>query len=455
MTIFKTIRLIACFATLMTVLAPHSAQAQSIIRDTEIEDYMKGWFKPIFDAAGMNQDQVKIILVQDDQINAFVAGGSNIFIYTGLLQKTDNPGEVIGVVAHEMGHVTGGHLIRGREAMEQASYESILGMILGVGTAIATGDGSAAGAIGAGANSMATRKFVTYSRAFESSADQAAMTFLQKAQLNPTGMESFMHKLEGEEMLSSDRQSQYVRTHPLTRDRIDAIDLRVSQSPYKDKPYPSEWTAQHKMMLAKLDGFITPGRVAWDYDDKDNSMESLTARTIAAYRQNQVQQALKLSDQLLAKQPGNPYNLELKGQMLMDFGRVKEAVPYYEKAVAKKPDAGLIRLALAHAQIETAGNDATKLQKAVENLKVAQKTEPRNARIQRLMATAYGRTGDESRAKLHLAEEALLQGKSGYAKEMAASAQKGLKSGSTDWIAAQDILNYVQTDKDRNQDIGE
>ncbi len=202
------------------------------------------------------------------------------------------------------------------------------------------------------------------------------------------------------------------------------------------------------MMLAKLNGYISPGQVAWIYDDRDDSMESLTARATAAYRQNDVARALKLSDQLLAKQPDNPYSLELKGQMLMDFGRVKEAIPYYEKAVAKKPDAGLIRIALGHAQIETAGNDSAKLQKGIENLKAALKTEPKSTRIHRLLATAYGRMGDESRAKLHLAEEALLQGKYDYAKEQANNALKGLKTGGPDWIRAKDILSYVQTRKD-------
>lgn len=438
---------------LLAALLPTPAQAQTVIRDTEIEAYMQEWLSPVFAAAGMSPDQVKIIIVQDDKINAFVAGGSNIFLYTGLLMKTDNAGEVIGVASHELGHIAGGHLIRGREAMEQASYESILGMILGVGAAIATGDGGAAGAVSTAGNSMATRRFLTYSRAFEASADQAALTYMNKAQINPTGLESFMHKLEGEELLASDRQSEYVQTHPLTRTRIESIATRVAQSPYKTKPYPAKWDEEHKIMIAKLVGFIRPGQVAWTYDDRDNSIPSLTARAIGAYRTNDVQRALKLADQLIAADP-NAYNYELKGQMLKDFGRVKESVPFYEKAIAKKPDAGLIRLALAHAQVETAGNNAALLQKAIDNLKIVLKTEPKSTLAHRMLATAYGRMGDESRAKLHLAEEATLQGKYSYAKEQATSALKGLKSGSADWIRANDLLNYVQTQKDRRKDEG-
>ena len=434
---------------LLTVIAsPYAAKAQTIIRDEEIEDYLQEWLKPVFAAANLSSDQVNIILVQDSQINAFVAGGANIFIYTGLLQKTENPGEVIGVIAHEMGHITGGHLIRGREAMENASYQSILGMILGVGAAVATGDAGAVGAIGAGASSMATRAYLTNSRAFESSADQAAMTFLDKAGINQSGMESFMKKLQGQELLTASQQSQYVQTHPLTRDRISAIDERVQQSPNKDKPYPAEWNIQHKMMLAKLLGFINPQQVAWVYDDKDTSVEAMAARAIAAYRLNQVSQALKLSDALLQREPQNPYFLELKGQMLMDFGKVKEAVPYYQKAVQARPEAALIRVALAHAQIETAQNDKVVLQAAIDNLNRAQKSESRSTYLQRLLATAYGRMGNESVAKLHLAEEAVLQRRISYAREQAEAALPGLKPGTADWIRAQDILSYLETQND-------
>ena len=422
--------------------------AQTIIRDTEIEEYMAEWFKPVFEAAGMSPDQINIILVQDSDINAFVAGGSNIFFNTGLLQKTENPGEVIGVMAHELGHITGGHLIRGREAMEQASYESILGMLLGVGAAIATGDGGAAGAIGTGAASMAQRGYLANSRAFESSADQAALTYLNTAQINPTGLGSFMKKLASQELRATSQQAEYVRSHPLTRDRISAIQAKVGESAYKTKPYPAQWDKQHKMMIAKLAGFITPQQVAWTYDDTDKSVEAISARAIAAYRQDDIVLALKLADQLLAIEPNNPYFLELKGQMLVDFGRVKEGIPYYEKAVAKKPDAGLIRVSLAHAQIETAGNNAVALDKAIINLKRAMKEEPRSTRIHRLLATAYGRKGDEPVAKLHLAEEALLQRKKDYAKSQAEAALRGLKPGSSDWIRAKDILSYVETMKD-------
>lgn len=437
------------YAALLTALAvlmlAMPANAQTIIRDAEIEGYMQEWFAPVFKAAGMDPSRVNIILVQDSSINAFVAGGPNIFFYTGLLQKTEGPEEVIGVMAHELGHITGGHLIRGREAMENASYEAILGMILGVGAAMATGESGAAATIGAGSASMAQRGYLKNSRAFESSADQAALKYLDTAGMSPVGLGTFMKKLESQQLRATSRQAEYVQTHPLTRDRFDSIMARVNTSPNKDKPYPDHWKQQHRMMLAKLTGYITPQQVVWVYDDRDKSLPAISARAIAAYRTNDIAKALSLSDQLLAAEPNNPYFPELKGQMLTEFGRLKEALPYYEKAVAKKPESGLIRSALAHVQIETAGQDKAKLQKAIDNLNTALKTEAKSGRTHRLLATAYGRMGNEGAAKLHLAEEALLQRNNKYAKAQARAAQAMLKSGSADWIRAGDIINYVET----------
>lgn len=439
--------------TLLLAL-PQTTQAQTVIRDTEIESYMSQWFTPIFEANNMSPDQVKIILIQSNDINAFVAGGSNIFFYTGLIEKTDNPGELIGVMAHELGHISGGHLVRGREAMEQASYESIIGTIIGVGAAIATGDAGAAGVGSTAGNSMATRRFLSKTRTFESSADQAALTSMERAGMNPTGLKTFLQKLEGQELLPSSQQSEYVRSHPLTRNRIDTVKTKVSQSDYLDENFPAEWMEQHARMKAKLKGFINPSRVAWSYDERDLSIAANYARAVAHYRENRIDEALSSIDKLIATEPNNPYFHELKGQMLVDFGRVAQAVVPYEKALSLAPRSGLIRTALAHALIETANSqgqeeNARLLNDAIENLKRARQDEPRSTRIHRLLATAYGRQGQDSMARLHLGEEALLQRKYEYAKEQATIALRGLPENSISAQRAKDILNHADQAKNR------
>ena len=416
----------------------------TIIRDTEIENTLHEWSSPIFKAAGLDPAAVKIILVQNDQINAFVAGGSNIFFYTGLIAKAQNPGEVIGVIAHETGHIAGGHLIRSREAMERASYESMIGALLGIGAAIATGDPGAVGAIAAGGGSMAARRYLAHSRVQESSADQAALSFLEKAHMDPSGLLSFMETLKSDMYVPYDQQSEYVQTHPLVENRIDALRLRVNQSPYKGKGFPAAWNEELARIKAKLVGFTDPGQVQWLYNDRDHSIAADYARAIAAYRMNKVSDSLSRMDALLAKEPQNPYFLELKGQMLADFGKGKEAIPYYKKAIEILPDAALIRIALGHTMIES-GNGASDLREAIKQLERALTEEPRASEVHRFLATAYGRLGDVNMATVHLAEEAVLQRRFPYAREQAQSVLKNAPKDSKAWIMAQDVLSFIDS----------
>lgn len=440
--------ILALFAVL--VLGPAQAREENptLIRDTEIENTIKEWAAPLVQAAGLPAGGVKFILVQSPEMNAFVAGGANIFIYTGLIEKTDGPGELIGVIAHEMGHIAGGHLIRGREAMERASYESILGTILGVGVAIASGEGGAAAAISGGATGLAARRFLAFSRVQESSADQAGLTFMDKAQMDPSGLGSFLEKLGSEELLPANQQSEYVQTHPLTANRVAAVETRTKESSYIGKAFPAAWVEQHARMKAKLIGFISPEKVSWNYEDKDKSVAARYARAIAAYRQNDMAGALKGIDTLIAEEPENPYFQELKGQMLVDFGRVKEAIPFYRKAVSLQPDSPLIQMALGHALIESEGGTES-LKEATRQLESALVLEPRSSSAYRLLGIAYGEQGDEGHAKLNLAEEALLQGRFDYAKELAEGSARSFPQGSREWLQAKDILSYLENRKDR------
>ncbi len=432
--------------TMLLVCQVFPAHAQSLIRDTEIEQTLKEWGSPVFKAAGLNPEAVNIILIQSDAINAFVAGGSNIFFYTGLIDKTDGPGEVIGVLAHETGPITGGHLIRTRDALERASYESIIGTILGIGAAILSGDSGAAAAISAGGNTLAQRRFLAHSRVQESSADQAALTFFEQAKLNPTGLATFMDKLKAESFVPESQQSEYVRTHPLVDNRVEALQRRIEESVYKDQALPKEWVEKHARMKAKLVGFTKPGQIPWVYNDTDHSIAADYARAIAAYRENKVEEAIKRIDDLLLREPQNPYFHELKGQMLVDFGRVEDAVMSYAMALQYLPNAPLIQVAYAHALIESAKNDEPKyLNEAIENLELALIKEPRTSRIHRFLAIAYGRQGNESRAKIHLAEEALLQRRIDYAQQHAQAIIAQEKEGSLLWLKAKDILSFIET----------
>lgn len=433
------------FVMLVAPTAPHAqSNGPVLIRDTEIEAIFKGWAEPLLEQANMKPGSINILFVQSPQTNAFVAGGANVFFYTGLIERTDHPGELLGVLAHELGHIAGGHLIKGRDAIERASYESILGTVLGIGAALLSGNGGAANAVISGSQTYAQRKYLAHSRVYESSADQAAFSYMDGAGINPSGLSSFFNKLKSQEFLPSSRQDEYVRTHPITANRIEAMNARIAKSEFKDAPLPAPWMEQHARMKAKLVGFISPGQVVWTYDDRDHSIPARYARAIAAYRQNLIPEALEKIDALIADEPDNPYFHELKGQMLVDFSRIEEALPPYKRSVELLPEAPLLRMALAHALIES-GSDEGRLNEAISHLKRALEKETSSARAHRLLATAYGRLGQDNLTKLHLAEEAVLQRRLPYAKSQAQKVLDQSKPGGRTWLKAKDVLTHIET----------
>lgn len=442
--LFMCLLIIAAIAlTPNTQTQLHAQGKLSIIRDTEIENILNEWLEPLKKANNMQGNKINLILVESNQLNAFVAGGANIFFYTGLIQKTKTPEELIGVMAHEMGHIAGGHLISMGAAAERASYESILGMVAGIGAAILTGDGRAAQAVSGAISGIAQTRFLAHTRTNESAADQAAITAMDKAGMSSEGLTSFLKTLESEEYLPASKQSEYVRTHPITANRIQALKRRTDSSPNTGKKLPEKWYEDHKRMNAKLLAYLTPGQVAWVYSDHDQSIPARYARAIAAYRQNNVEEALQSADDLIKSEPTNPYFHELKGQMLVEFGRVKQAVPFYKTALKYRPDAGLIHIAYAHALIESNPSQA-QLKEAIKHLQIAVQTEKRSTRIHRLSAIAHGKLGHDIEAKIHLAEEAVLQRRIPYAKQLATYAKDKSEPNSSNWIKAQDILSYLE-----------
>lgn len=451
---FRTYLMIATILGGGGLISPKAIAAddssQVIIRDAEIEKDLRNWTGGVMNAAGMQSSQVNIILVQSPEVNAFVAGGSNIFIYTGLIDLSNDVGQVVGVVAHELGHIAGGHLSRTAEVSKNASFEAIIGALVGIGAAIATGDSSAASAGISIGQSQAMNKFLAFSRVQESSADQAGFRFLTSAKLSPEGLPDFLNKLSSQELLPVSQQSPFMRTHPISRDRVEALQHKVDDSPLKTKPFPTEWDDQYARVKAKLLGFTSPLQVGYKYPSSDTSIPAQYARAISSYRLNQMQPAIQKTDALIAAEPKNPYFYELKGQILFEFGKAAQAVEPYEKAVQFAPDSGLIRMALANALIESAGSNPTKLEAAIGHLKRAENDEPRSSQIKRLLATAYGRMGKEPQARVYLAEEALMRGNKKEAARMADVTLKQLPPNSPEWLRAQDIINTVgEPDKNK------
>jgi predicted Zn-dependent protease len=447
----KGMKLFSLFiAVLFLCCHPVLAHAAGMItiRDTEIENQIKMWATPVIQAAGLAPSAVKIVLVQSPDVNAFVSGGQNIYIYTGLIEKTETPDELLGVIAHELGHIAGGHLARAEEEMENTSTEMILGAVLGAGVAVATGSPDAAAAITSGTATYAQRKILSFSRTQESSADQAALKFLKRAGVSGQGLVHFMQKLETEEQSVSSIQSQYMRTHPLSRDRVDALKSALDRIG-NGQDTPDHWVQGFKRVKAKLIGYTSPAQVEWIYAQQDQSIPARYARAIAAYRQNQVETALSLADGLIASEPKNPYFHELKGQMLYDFGRVDAAAGSYARALMYMGErtAPLIQIAYAQALGQQKSVTTADRDEAISLLENARIKEPRYAPLYRLLAILYGQSRQEGSAQAMLAEEAAVQGRRDEAKRLAERALVLLSPSSPHGQQMKDLLTVLANKK--------
>ncbi|MDR3515342.1 MAG: M48 family metalloprotease [Azospirillaceae bacterium] len=431
--------------TLASIAAPPVAAqsgAPEFIRDAEIEHTIRSYAQPIFEQAGIPTDSVEIALIDSNQINAFVADGMNLFIYTGLLMASDDAGQVVGVIAHETGHIAGGHLVRARGAVEGASAEAILSMVLGVGAAVASHDPGAGVAVMSGGTELARRNLLAFTRTQEGSADAAGMSFLDRAHMSARGMLTFFQKLQGQELLPDSAQSEYVRTHPLTRNRVEAVQQHVAHSKWSDTPLPTEFVEMHRRMKAKLMGFIDPLRALREYPASDPSIAARYARAIAYYRRGELSQALPMVDQLIAAEPRNPFFEELKGQILFENSRVRDAIPPYRRSVALLPDSALLQAALAHALLET--NDPTLVDEAIAHLNSAIEHERHSPFMWRLLATGYGRKGDNGMTAYAMSEDALARGDRSAARVLSERAEKLLPAGSPGWLQAQDVRGMAE-----------
>lgn len=429
--------------------APAYAQQQriSFIRDAEVETTIRAFATPLFVAAGLDPGSIRVHLVNDPTLNAFVANGLNMFINTGLLVRSEDASQVIGVMAHETGHITGGHLARLRDGLAGATTEAILAMVLGAAAAVATGRPDAGAAIIMGGTQAAERGLLRYSREMERSADQAGVNLLERSQQSAKGLMDFLDILADQELLSVGRQDPYVRTHPISRERVEFVRNFLTTSRYADTPVSADFAEKHRRMRAKLQGFIDPGRALQTYKEGDTSIEARYARAIAYSRRPDYPKALALMDELIAERPNDGYFYEVKGQMIFESGKVKEAQPFYERAVALLPDEPLIRIDLARVLVESDSPEA--LRAAITNLEVARRVESDNTELWRLLAVAYGRDGQIGMAALSQAERALLQRRMPEARSFAERAERGLPAGSAGWLRAQDIRRAAEKPKDQ------
>ncbi len=432
----------------MPVMAQKSGNAPQLIRDAEIEELMRRYLKPIFKAAGIPRGAVEVHLINDSNINAFVAGGQRIFVHTGLIEQAKTPNEIIGVLAHESAHVAGGHLARLGVQLDRASTQAIIATLLGAAAAVgaaSAGAGSNGGAIGAAALSgpeLVKRNLLVYVRAQEASADEGALRYLDATGQSGRGMLDMFQRLYNQSVASTQYIDPYSLSHPLPLQRIRTLEDRVRASKNYNATDKDYLIFRHKMAQAKLAGFTRSAQaVNSAYPVSDQTIPAQYARAIATYRLGNLNDAIPAIDKLIKQIPKNPYFWELKGQAMLEKGNPQDAIAPLEQALKLYPESGLFAIMLAQALLAAETKPAAK--QALAMLARAERFEKASASLHLLRARAYGIQGDYARAELATAESAMLRGDKKLAKQKAEGAKSRAKAGSTVWIRATDILNSL------------
>jgi len=448
----KCSRLTAAITAAALAVAPVSALAQenrgpSLLRDTEIEQLLRDYTRPILRAAGMEKHNIQVVIINDSGFNAFVADGRRIFVNYGALMKSDTPNQIIGVLAHETGHLAGGHLAKMREQLAQAQTQMIIAMLLGAGAMVAgarggpgSGLANAGAAAVAGPQEMIKRSLLSYIRGQEENADRAGVKFLTATGQSAKGMYETFQRFTNESLFASRGADPYLQSHPMPADRVAALGELARSSPYWDKKDDPALQLRHDMMRAKTSAFMERQDTVYRrYPLSDASLPARYAHAIATYRHGDLNSALAQIDGLIQVQPNNPYFHELRGQALLERGKPADAVAPLRKAVQLSNNAPLIEMLLGQALVASDNKAYTEEAIAILRAAVARETEAPIGYTQ--LAMAYGRKGDYAQADLASAQAAFLRGDNKTARDLASRAKTRFAVGTPGWVKADDIVS--------------
>ena len=437
----------------LVALAAQPAFAQSILRDAETEALMREMAAPLVEASGLEPGNVDIVLVNDPSINAFVAGGQVVYLHSGLIDAADTANEVQGVIAHELGHITGGHITRFGEGAKSATGISLLSLLIAVGAAAAGAGDAALGAVLAGQRA-ALGKFLAFTRVQESSADAAGAQYLSDAGISGRGSLTFFGKLQNQEFRygrSQDDEAGFVRTHPLSGDRIARLREVYTADPAWESPDDAQLQSRFMRVKAKLSGYLAdPKRTLNSFPESRTDVAARYARAYAYHKDARMDLALSEVDALLEQDPVDPYFLELKGQVLLESGRAAEALEPLRMATELTNSQPLIASIFGHALIAT--EDETHLPEAENVLRAAVSRDRLNPFAWYQLGKTYAAQGDLPRAQLATAEQQILNRDFGRALQSALTAEASLPVGSPDWLRAQDITLQARAELERARD---
>jgi predicted Zn-dependent protease len=434
----KNLLLISLSSFFLVLITHTLAFSQSLLRDTEIEETMIDYTKPILLAAGLSPSSVDLYLVNDPSLNAFVTRGQNIFLHSGIILQSDTPNQLKGVIAHETGHIAGGHIVRSDYGNRSAYGAMLIAAGIGI-AAILAGEAEAGAMVLGGSQQFGQLEALAYSRTNESAADQYAAQYMEATKQSGQGLIDFFDRFRAQEVLSNARRYPYFRGHPLSSDRIDALREVVDESEYTDVKDTEEEQYRLEMAKAKLRGFLEGPQVVFSkYPPTDQSQPARYARSVAHFKAADLKNALKEIDSLILENNKNPYFFELKAQILYESGQGQASLKPARKALELKPNAPLLKLALAQSLLEESDDSSTF--EAIKLLKSALNTERENSYAWYTLSRAYGEVGMKAEAKYATAEQAYAIGDLARASSFAKRAQTDLERGNPLWRRASDII---------------
>lgn len=432
--------------------APAAAQDKPgrlpIIRDGEIEQLLREYTAPIFKAAGIRSGAAKVIIVGDRTFNAFVANGQKIFVNVGSIMEAKTPNELIGVLAHESGHIAGEHLARLRLELANATIFAVAGMLMG-GAAVAASSrsrnvgASGAGPMGAvlGPQEMARRALLSYQRGEEQAADIAAVNYLNATGQSAKGLLATMERFQNDSLFKTSSIDPYLLSHPLPRERISNLEQLARKSPHWNTADSPALQMRHDMARAKLVGFTTnSGEAGRRYPLSDTSLAARYARAISAYRFGRLDDGLAQISALIAAQPNNPWFHELRGQALLEAGRADQAIEPLRRAAALAPNATPVQVMLGHAYLNS--NNPRNVDQAISILSRVTQRENDYAEAFQYLAMAYEKKGNQPQAMISAAQGLMITGQFVEARTQADRVKKLVPENSPIWLKADDILNY-------------
>jgi predicted Zn-dependent protease len=438
----------ACALALGSVPAPaqNLPKGLPLIRDAESEQLLRDYTQPILRAAGLAQQNINVVIINDRNFNAFVIDAKRIFVNAGALMQSQTPNQIIGVLAHETGHIAGGHLSKLRAELASAQTAMIIGMLLGIGAMVAGARSSQVGGNPAAAvmapQSMVMHSLLAYQRQQEEQADRAGVKFPTSTSQSTKGMYETFKRFTDENLFKTQGSDPYLQSHPMPAERVAALEEIAHTSPYWNKPDSPELQARHDLVRAKLYGFLDrPDTVYRRYPPSDTSLPARYARAISTYRHGEMRDALAQIDSLIQAQPNNPYFYELKGQALLEGGKPAEAIPLLRHAIKLAPSPALIQVLLAQA-LNAATKNSKDADEAVALLRGALAHEPESVDGYMQLAMAYGHKGDLAQADLASALAAFMRGDHPTARQLAARAKTRFPIGSPGWVKADDIISF-------------